>query len=216
MKNSNFKRHIKTEPDAGRANLSSCAFLLHRDPSRPRNVKLDEGNVDPQRVFSFFGAQRRKKNFFRPIFPSTSVGMEDVEWEVVEASGDAEATDVYWVVDWYLILVNIFGVRPKLWGPNEVKITPFWNKILRKLMFCNFSLFKTLITEAIREWLLTFRRHCSPSQTRTTLTPAWTCLTRTRRECRRRPSSMRRRRLTMATAACIRHVTPVSSLSKGW
>ena len=46
MKNPNFKRHIKTEPDAGRANLSSCAFLLHRDPSRPRNVELDEGHVD--------------------------------------------------------------------------------------------------------------------------------------------------------------------------
>ena len=46
MKNPNFKRHIKTEPDAGRANLSSCTFLLHRDPSRPRNVELDEGHVD--------------------------------------------------------------------------------------------------------------------------------------------------------------------------
>ena len=46
MKNPNFKRHIKTEPDAGRANLSSCAFLLHRYPSRPRNVELDEGHVD--------------------------------------------------------------------------------------------------------------------------------------------------------------------------
>ena len=138
--------------------------------------------------------------------------------EVGSPNSQGKQTRILFKVFLYLILVYIFGVRPKLWGLNEVKNTPFWNKILRKLMFCNFSLFKTLITEATtaREWLLTFRRHCSPSQTRTTLTPAWTCLTRTRRECRRRPSSMRRRRLTMATAACIRHVTPVSSLSKGW
>ena len=126
MKNSNFKRHIKTEPDAGRANLSSCAFLLHRDPSRPRNVELDEGNVDPQRVFSFFGAQRRKKNFFRPIFPSTSVGMEDVEWEVVEASGDAEATDVHWVVD------CVRARRPA----SEMQSSEMWNKTQTFCVIC--------------------------------------------------------------------------------
>ena len=72
----------------------------------------------PQRVFSFFGAQRRKKNFFRPIFPSTSVGMEDVEWEVVEASGDAEATDVHWVVD------CVRARRPA----SEMQSSEMWNK----------------------------------------------------------------------------------------
>ena len=57
-------------------------------------MELDESHVDPQRVLPLLRAERRKRDFFRPRFSSASVRMKDVQREVVEAAGDAEAADV--------------------------------------------------------------------------------------------------------------------------